>query len=184
VFLEEARYDIGAEGEGDTAIVLAPACDVLVRVGPEQIAKQTAVGDLDEPLVWGIGAIWGLKTYVGRAHDTSDLLHGVEVGAKTTVHGEDLLINDGGDGQAVEAVGKCLPQLDVVASLALIVESVDAVDGRALVVAAQDEEVFGVLDLVCQEKADCLEGLLATVDVVTEEEVVCLRRESTVLEET
>ena len=100
------------------------------------------------------------------------------------MHGEDLLINDGGNGQAVEAVGKCLPQLDVVASLALIVESVDAVDGRTLVVAAQDEEVFGVLDLVCQEKADGLEGLLATVDVVTKEEVVCLRGESTVLEET
>jgi hypothetical protein len=52
------------------------------------------------------------------------------------------------------------------------------------VVAAQDEEVLGVLDLVGQEKADGLEGLLATVDVVTEEEVVGLRRESTVLEET
>ena len=100
------------------------------------------------------------------------------------MHGEDLLVNDGGNGQAVEAVGKCLPQLDVVASLALIVETVDAVDGGTLVVAAQDEEVLGVLDLVGQEKADGLEGLLATVDVVTEEEVVGLRWESTVLEET
>jgi hypothetical protein len=125
-----------------------------------------------------------IETYIGGAHDTSDLLHGVEVGAQATVHGEDLLVNDGGNGQAVEAVGKCLPQLDVVASLALIVETVDAVDGGTLVVAAQDEEVLGVLDLVGQEKADGLEGLLATVDVVTEEEVVGLRRESTVLEET
>lgn len=100
------------------------------------------------------------------------------------MHGEDLLVDDGGNGQAVEAVGKCLPQLDVVASLALIVETVDAVDGSTLVVAAQDEEVLGVLDLVGQEKADGLEGLLATVDVVTEEEVVGLRWESTVLEET
>ena len=66
------------------------------------------------------------------------------------MHGENLLVNDGGNGQAVEAVGKCLPQLDVVASLALIVETVNAVDGSALVVAAEDEEVLGVLDLVCQ----------------------------------
>ena len=124
------------------------------------------------------------KTYVGRAHDTPDLLHGVEVGAQATVHGEDLLINDGGNGQAVEAVGKCLPQLDVVASLALIVETVDAVDGGTLVVAAQNEEVLGVLDLVCQQKADGLERLLATVDVVTEEEVVGLGREAAVFEET
>lgn len=65
------------------------------------------------------------------------------------MHGEDLLVNDRGNGQAVKAVGESLPQLDVVTSLALIVETVDAVDGRALVVAAQDEEVLRVLDLVC-----------------------------------
>lgn len=99
------------------------------------------------------------------------------------MHGEDLLVNDGGNGQAVEAVGKSLPQLDVVASLALIVETVDTVDGGTLVVTAKDEEVLGVLDLVRQQKADSLEGLLATVDVVTKEEVVGLGRESTVLEE-
>ena len=44
------------------------------------------------------------------------------------MHGEDLLVNDGGNGQAVEAVGEGLPQLDVVSSLALIVKAVDAVD--------------------------------------------------------
>jgi hypothetical protein len=130
-----------------------------------------------------LGALCNSGTYVGRAHNTSDLLHGVEVRAQTTVHGEDLLVNDSGDRKAVEAVGEGLPQLDVVASLALVVETVDAVDGCALVVAAQDEEVFGVLDLVCQQKADGLEGLLAAVDVVTEEEVVCLRWEAAVLEQ-
>lgn len=123
-------------------------------------------------------------TYVGRAHDTPNLLHRVKVGAQTAVHGEDLLVNDGGNGQAVEAIGKSLPQFDVVASLALIVEAVDAVDGRTLVVAAQNEEVLGVLDLVREQKADGLERLLATVDVVTEEEVVGLGRKATVLEET
>ena len=96
-------------------------------------------------------------TYIGGAHDTSDLLHRVEVGTQTTVHGEDLLVNDGSNVQAVEAVGKGLPQLDVVSSLALIVETVDAVDRGTLVVAAKDEEVLGVLDLVGQEQADGLE---------------------------
>lgn len=72
------------------------------------------------------------------------------------MHGEDLLIDDGRDGQAVEAIGEGLPELDVVPSLALVVEAVDAVDGGALVVAAQDEEVLGVLDLVRQEQADGL----------------------------
>ena len=51
-------------------------------------------------------------------------------------------------------------------------------------VAAQDEEVFGVLDLVGKKQTDSLERLLATVDVVTKEEVVGLRRETTVFEKT
>lgn len=99
------------------------------------------------------------------------------------MHGEDFLINDGRDRQAVEAVRKCLPQLDVVPALALIVETVDAVNRGALVVATQNEEVLGVLDLVGQEKADGLERLLATVDVVTKEQVVCLWGKAAVFEQ-
>lgn len=50
-------------------------------------------------------------------------------------------------------------------------------------IAAEDEEVLWVLDLVCQEEADGLERLLTPIDVVTEEKVVCFRREPTILEE-
>lgn len=100
------------------------------------------------------------------------------------MHGEDLLVDDSGDGQAVEAVGEGLPQLDVVAALALIVEAVDSVDGGTLVVATEDEEVFGVLDLVGQEQANGLKGLLTSVDVVTEEEVVGLWGKAAVLKQT
>ena len=70
----------------------------------------------------------GAETYISRAHDTANLLHGVEIRTETTVHREDLLINYGSNGQAVEAVGKCLPELDIVSSLTLIIEAVDTVD--------------------------------------------------------
>jgi hypothetical protein len=122
-------------------------------------------------------------THVSWAHDTADLLHGVQIGAEATVHGENLLIDDGGDGEAVEAVCEGLPELDVVPSLALIVEAIDTVDGSTLVVTAQDEEVLRVLDLVGQEQADGLEGLLASVDVVAQEKVVCFWRKATVFEQ-
>lgn len=46
VFLQEARYDVRAEGEGDTAVVFAPSSDVFVGIGPQQIAEKTAVGNL------------------------------------------------------------------------------------------------------------------------------------------
>lgn len=64
------------------------------------------------------------------------------------MHSKDLFVDDGGNRQAIEAVGKRFPQLDVVATLALVVEAVDAVDRGALVIAAENKEVLGILDLV------------------------------------
>lgn len=63
----------------------------------------------------------------------------------------------------------------------LIVEAVDAVDAGTLVVAPQQEEVLGVLDLVGQEEADGLQRLLAPVHVVTQEQVIALGGEASVL---
>lgn len=125
-----------------------------------------------------------VPAYISWTHDTTNLLHRVEIGTQTTVHGEDLLVDDGSNWQAVEAIGKGLPQLDVISSLAFVVETVDSVDRGTLVVTAEDEEVFRVFDLVGQEQADGLKGLLSTVDVVTKEKVVCLWWETAILEKT
>ena len=100
------------------------------------------------------------------------------------MHGENLLVDDSGDRQAVEAIRKSLPKLYVVTTLALIVEAIDTVDGGAFVVTSQDEEVLGVLDLVCQQEADSLERLLASIDVITEEEVVGLGGKASIFEKT
>lgn len=50
-------------------------------------------------------------------------------------------------------------------------------------VASQQEEVLWIFDLVRQQQADSLQRLLATVDVVAQEQVVGLRRKATVLEQ-
>lgn len=50
-------------------------------------------------------------------------------------------------------------------------------------VPSEDEKVFGVLDLVGEQETDGLEGLLAAIDVIAEEEVVCFWRETAVLEQ-
>jgi len=99
------------------------------------------------------------------------------------VHRKDLLVNDGRNRKAVEAVRERLPQLNVVPALALVVKAVDAVDRGTFVVSSQDEEVFRILDLVGQEEADGLKRLLATVDIIAQEEVVGLGREASVFEE-
>ena len=51
-------------------------------------------------------------------------------------------------------------------------------------IAAEDEEVLGIFDLVGEEEANGLERLLASIDVIAEEEIVGFGRESTILEQT
>lgn len=46
VLLQEARHHVRAKGEGHAAVVFAPAGDVLVGIGPQEIAQQSAIGDL------------------------------------------------------------------------------------------------------------------------------------------
>lgn len=51
----------------------------------------------------------GNATYIRGTHHPTDLLHGVQIRAEPTVHGEDLLVDDGCNWQTVEAVRECLP---------------------------------------------------------------------------
>mmetsp|Transcript_59058 Transcript_59058/g.156806 ORF Transcript_59058/g.156806 Transcript_59058/m.156806 type:complete len:200 (+) Transcript_59058:690-1289(+) len=140
--------------------------DVGVGVSPENIAKKTSVRN------------------ISRSQNSANLLHRVQIGRQSTMDAEDLVINDGSNGKAVENHVECLPQLEGVTTLALVVETVNSVDGRALVVATKHEEVLGVLNLVGKQEADALETLRATIDVVSKEQVVGLGREATVLKKT
>ena len=51
------------------------------------------------------------------------------------MHGEDLLVNDGSDWQAIKAIREGLPELDIVPPLAFVVEAVDTVNGSTLMIA-------------------------------------------------
>jgi hypothetical protein len=64
------------------------------------------------------------------------------------MHAKDLFIDNRSTREAVEAVGKSLPELDTEASFALIIKAINPIDGGTLVVSTQDEEIFRVLDLV------------------------------------
>lgn len=64
------------------------------------------------------------------------------------MHTKDLLINNGSNRQAIEAISKDSPELDGESPLALVVEAVDAVDAGTFVVATENEKVLWVLDLV------------------------------------
>lgn len=89
-----------------------------------------------------------LATYVSWSHHAADLLHRVKIWAQTAMHGEDLLVNNSSNGQAVETISKGLPELDIIPALAFVVEAVDTVDRGTFVVAPKDKEVLRILDLI------------------------------------
>ena len=105
---QKLRHHVLAKRKAHAAVILPPADDVLVGVGPQQVAQKPRVGNIRRP------------------HDALDLLHVLQLGAEAAVHAENLLVDDGGHGQAVEAVGERFPQLDVVAPFALVVKACSA----------------------------------------------------------
>ena len=46
MFLQEPGDHIRTEREGDSAIILTPPCDVLVRIRPEKVTEQAAIWNL------------------------------------------------------------------------------------------------------------------------------------------
>ncbi len=66
----------------------------------------------------------------------------------------------------------------------LIIESVNAIYGRGLMVPAQEEKVLGVLDFVGEQETDRFDRLLTAIDIVAEEEVIGLGWKTPVLEQT
>jgi len=61
VSVEEFCDDVGAESKRDASVVFAPTLDVFVGIGPKQVAQESGVRN------------------VGRTHDTTDLLHGLQI---------------------------------------------------------------------------------------------------------
>lgn len=56
--------------------------------------------------------------------DPPDIVHTLQAGTQSTMNTKDLAGDDGRDGESVEHVDKCLPDLDVCPALALVVETV------------------------------------------------------------
>lgn len=98
------------------------------------------------------------------------------------MHAKNFLVDDGGNGETVEAVGECFPKFDVVATFAFVVEAVNTVDRCAFVISSKNKEVVWKFDFVGQEEANCFQTLFPTINIVPKKEVIGLRRETPILE--
>mmetsp|Transcript_110817 Transcript_110817/g.203181 ORF Transcript_110817/g.203181 Transcript_110817/m.203181 type:complete len:84 (+) Transcript_110817:583-834(+) len=83
------------------------------------------------------------------------------------MHAEDLVIDNRTHWKAIKAIRECLPKTDAVAALALVIEAIDSVNRRTLMVASQEKEILRVFHLVCEEEADGLKALLPAVHIIS-----------------
>ena len=99
------------------------------------------------------------------------------------MHAEDSVRDESRDGEIREDVAEELVDFHVEPHLALVVESIQLVDSRTLVVSSQQEEILWVLDFVGEQQTYHFYLLSASVDVVSEKEVIGFRRKASVVEE-
>ena len=98
--LQEIRYDVTAEDEADSPLILSPARHALLRIGPQQITEQPLVGHLQRP------------------DQLQYLLKILQLRTEPAMHTHNLLIDESTDGHDVEDVREGFPQFDVVFAFA------------------------------------------------------------------
>ena len=75
----------------DTSVVISPALDLVVWVGPQQITEQTLI----RHFLWPMLSI--------------DNIQVIEVWTQSTLHAEDTIVNDGSHWKHVEAQAELFP---------------------------------------------------------------------------
>lgn len=137
---------------------LPRGADVL-RIAPHQIAKRSVVRDLLLPI------------------DRPYLVQRPDIRRQPAVHAQDLRINDGREGKGIEAL-RAIPPHSRIAVLAetLVVKPVHLRNLPRFVIAAQQRDVAGILELEAEEEREGFDAVVAAVDKVAEEDVVDVRR--------
>jgi hypothetical protein len=147
VIVIKSLGDVLAKGVAGASRGDSPAAAV-VRVGPEEVAHRSLVRDLLD------------------AVDGADVIEGVDGGREAAVEAEDLVVDEGGEGEVVEKVGEGFPDVGVaVLPQTLVVEAVDLGDLPRLVVAAKDGDPLSVPDFERDEERDGLDRVVPSVDV-------------------
>ena len=153
VLLQKLYKFICTKRTRNTSVTLPPPFSIGARIRPQQITQETIIRNLSRPL------------------NILYLVQTSQFGRETTMHAQYLVINERCNGQAVEAIGEYLPQPNIEPPLTFVIETVDSVDLRILMVPPQQENLFGVPDFVRQEQAYSLQALFASIDIVSEEYV-------------
>lgn len=149
VVVVESLRDILAERIPGATGGNTPAAAVI-RVRPKEIAHGALMRHFLNPI------------------ESFDVIEGIDTRRKTAVQTEDLVVDESGEGEIIEEIGKVLPDISItVLAKALVVEAVDLGDLARLVVASEDGNSFGVSNLERDEEGDRLDRVVTSVDIVS-----------------
>mmetsp|Transcript_39431 Transcript_39431/g.127608 ORF Transcript_39431/g.127608 Transcript_39431/m.127608 type:complete len:282 (-) Transcript_39431:86-931(-) len=166
VCVQELVGDVGTKDVAGAARGDAPALDVVVRVGPHQVAHRAVVRDLLLPV------------------DDADLVEGVDGGGEAAVHAEDLVLDQRRERQVVEDLCAVPPDVDrAVLAQALVVKAVHLRDLPRLVVAPQQRDPVRPAGLEQQQQRHRLDRVVAAVDEIAHEDVARLRAGASAVEQ-
>jgi len=136
------------------------------RVGPHKVAEGSIMWDFD------------------LSFNGSDMVHGLDIRRKSSMNAKDFALNDGGKSEIIEDVGAVLPRVGVsVLADDFIEETVHKSDLAGLVVASKKGDMAWEFELQAEEKLECLDGVVASVDEVADEDVAGVRNFPTGAEE-
>ena len=131
------------------------------------VGTRTSVGTASKYFsnAWQCSNAWQTCIYGGNCR-------GGRKGRKDT-SAADLLIYQSCDRQAVEAVCESLPQANVIPPFAFVIEPINSIDGSALMVASQQEEVLRVLNLQSRYKSHGSTSMLCCCSSQRRAELLC-----------
>lgn len=88
---------------------------------------------------------------------------------------EYLSINEGGEGQIVEQIGKVFPHIRIaIFAQTFVVEAVHLSNLSRLVIATQDGDSFTITDLESDQQRHRLHRIVTAIDIVAHEQVICV----------
>lgn len=148
VIVIESLRNVLAKGVPSTSGADSPAAPV-VGVAPKQVAHGTFV----RHLLYSV--------------ERANVVECIDRRRQASVQAEDLVVDEGGEREVVEEIGKVFPDVRVaVFAQALVVEAVDLRNLTRLVVSAKDCDALRIADLQGNEEGDRLYGEVAAIDVI------------------
>ena len=80
---------------------------------------------------------------------------------------EDLIVNEGGQGQVVKQIGEIFPDVCIaVLAQAFVIEAIDLGDLSRLVIATKNGDAAGISDLESDKKSYGFDRIVASINVV------------------